>query len=41
MELFALTETLQKRFRKTVSSDCDVTNWNCYQCGLSLIPFIL
>jgi len=33
MELFALTERLRKRFRKTVSIDCDVTNRNCYQCG--------
>jgi len=41
MELFALTERLQKRFQKTVSSDCDVTNLNCYQCGHSLIQFIL
>ena len=40
MELFALTERLQKRFRKTVSSDCDVTNLNCYHCSI-LIQFIL
>jgi len=32
---FALTEILQKRFRKTVSSDCDVTNRNCYKWGHS------
>jgi len=41
MEKLALTERLQKRFRSTVSSDCDVTNRNCYQCGHSFIQFIL
>ena len=37
MELLPLTDRLQKRFRKTVSSDCDVTNRNCYQGGHSLM----
>jgi len=41
MELFALKERLQKHFRKTISSDCDVTNRNCYLCEYSLIQFIL
>jgi len=39
MMLFALTERLQKRFRKTVSSDCDVTKGNCYQ-GWHAIYFV-
>jgi len=41
MALFALTERLLKQFRKTVFSDCDVTNRNCYQCGRSLVQLIL
>jgi len=36
-----LATLLQKLFRKTVSSDSDVTTRNCYQCGHSLIQFIL
>jgi len=30
MALFALTERLQKQFRKIVVSDCDITNLNYY-----------
>jgi len=41
MELFAPTERLQKRFRKTVSRDSGVTNGNCYEREHSLIQFIL
>jgi len=40
MALFALTERLRKRLRKTVYSDCDVTNRNGYH-GRFLVQFIL